>query len=224
METDLTIFNAWLYFVHLTDENHRYTSPMSSPTGNSIKLFREPSYVPKPILLPDLKFKTPSEFGMPLKLEAILPTSETVFVKALDVVNDEFALGQFQTEVEAYRRLEQLQRKVIPGFHGCFSTEEMIYWIMLEPCGRRLDKNEACRRADEIKKAFADIHAFGVCHGDVSPRNILIDEHGRVRIVDFGLAAFEPIQDAEADRIAEWRALLQHEDAEIGRLLGCNRI
>jgi serine/threonine-protein kinase len=40
----------------------------------------------------------------------------------------------------------------------------------------------------EIVSAFADLHEAGVLHGDVHPRNILIEHTGSVRLIDFGLA------------------------------------
>jgi len=40
----------------------------------------------------------------------------------------------------------------------------------------------------EIANAFADVHESGVLHGDVHPRNVLVDGRGRVRLIDLGLA------------------------------------
>jgi serine/threonine-protein kinase len=39
-----------------------------------------------------------------------------------------------------------------------------------------------------ILRAYAMLHAQGVTHSDIHPRNILVDQDDRVRIVDFGLA------------------------------------
>lgn len=38
----------------------------------------------------------------------------------------------------------------------------------------------------EIYLALEDLHQHGLCHGDLSPANILIDQQGQVRLVDFG--------------------------------------
>jgi serine/threonine-protein kinase len=40
----------------------------------------------------------------------------------------------------------------------------------------------------EVAQAVADLHASGVVHGDIHPRNILRESSGRVRLIDFGLA------------------------------------
>ena len=39
-----------------------------------------------------------------------------------------------------------------------------------------------------IAAAFADVHESGVMHGDVHPKNVLIEGGGAVRLIDFGLA------------------------------------
>ena len=38
-----------------------------------------------------------------------------------------------------------------------------------------------------ILEAYAGIHEQGVLHGDVHPRNVLVDPSGRVTVIDFGL-------------------------------------
>lgn len=43
--------------------------------------------------------------------------------------------------------------------------------------------------AERVLEAYAHVHAQDVMHGDVHPRNLLVDGHGAVRIIDFGLAA-----------------------------------
>jgi serine/threonine protein kinase len=40
-----------------------------------------------------------------------------------------------------------------------------------------------------LVQAYIDLHEAGVLHGDVHPRNVLVDEDGSVTLVDFALAA-----------------------------------
>jgi serine/threonine protein kinase len=40
-----------------------------------------------------------------------------------------------------------------------------------------------------ILDAYADLHEHGLLHGDIHPNNLLVDQYGLVKILDFGLAA-----------------------------------
>jgi eukaryotic-like serine/threonine-protein kinase len=40
----------------------------------------------------------------------------------------------------------------------------------------------------QIAEAMRDAHASGLVHGDIKPSNLMVDDDGRVRILDFGLA------------------------------------
>jgi serine/threonine protein kinase len=46
----------------------------------------------------------------------------------------------------------------------------------------------ACAWIAEIATALAVAHRKGVIHGDVKPANVLINEEGRVKLTDFGMA------------------------------------
>lgn len=45
----------------------------------------------------------------------------------------------------------------------------------------------------QILYALGELHSNGIYHGDINPRNILIDDNGVATICDFGLASFNPI-------------------------------
>ncbi len=47
---------------------------------------------------------------------------------------------------------------------------------------------EVERLAEEMLAALEHIHAAGVIHRDLKPANVLIDDHGRFRLTDFGIA------------------------------------
>lgn len=46
----------------------------------------------------------------------------------------------------------------------------------------------AARLVLQVARGLTHCHALGITHRDVKPQNILLDEHGEPRIVDFGLA------------------------------------
>jgi Tol biopolymer transport system component len=52
--------------------------------------------------------------------------------------------------------------------------------------GMRL--NEALKYAVQIVDALARAHSVGIVHRDLKPGNIMVNEHGLVKILDFGLA------------------------------------
>jgi serine/threonine-protein kinase len=72
---------------------------------------------------------------------------------------------------------------------------------------RRLDAADAAPKllalGVNLAEAYAWLHAQQVVHGDVHPRNVLVDDQGRVKLIDFGQAQFDP---AQADWLAPDRA------------------
>lgn len=61
----------------------------------------------------------------------------------------------------------------------------LLFWI-----SRLGSLSAACSRvyAAQIVDAVAWMHSKGVVHRDLKPENILLDEHMRVKLVDFGSA------------------------------------
>ena len=55
--------------------------------------------------------------------------------------------------------------------------------------GKELTINKILELGIQICEGLNAAHEKGVIHRDIKPSNILIDSHGRVRIVDFGLAS-----------------------------------
>ena len=57
-----------------------------------------------------------------------------------------------------------------------------------------LPLHERVARVVEAARALGHAHARGVTHRDVKPENILVDEQGRVRVADFGLASAQDLE------------------------------
>ena len=59
--------------------------------------------------------------------------------------------------------------------------------VLLQRIGR-LPLDKGIEVARKLCAGLAAAHAKGVLHRDLKPRNIMIDSHGGVRIMDFGIA------------------------------------
>lgn len=56
---------------------------------------------------------------------------------------------------------------------------------------RRGTRAELLALLSAIVSAYAGLHERGVLHADVHPRNVLVERDGSVRLIDFGIAAWE---------------------------------
>ncbi|XP_059627247.1 eIF-2-alpha kinase GCN2-like [Cornus florida] len=79
-----------------------------------------------------------------------------------------------------------------------FDFDSPCLYIQMEFCPRSLekfletsgdlDKDKAWKIFLQIVDGLVEVHAAGIVHRDLSPANILLDEHDDIRISDFGLA------------------------------------
>ena len=134
--------------------------------------------------------------GMGQVFEVTLPGDPRPHVAKLLTAIGSVAVERFRREGEVVARLDTHPGIVRVGSIGVLDgkTPYLIFeQVIGAPLTDRidagpLDVKETLRIATELTAALAHAHARGVVHRDVKPDNILLDESGTVRLLDFGLA------------------------------------
>jgi serine/threonine protein kinase/tetratricopeptide (TPR) repeat protein len=57
---------------------------------------------------------------------------------------------------------------------------------------RKLDMIEILRIVRQVAEALVEAHRGGVVHGDIKPANMMMTDRGHVKLLDFGLARYQP--------------------------------
>lgn len=83
-------------------------------------------------------------------------------------------------QVHAFERLEGRPALILEYVEG-------LSLLQLARAGV-LDSTDITELIAQIELALIDLHAQGLFHGDLSPANVLVDVHGSIRLLDFGLA------------------------------------
>ncbi|MEZ5064611.1 MAG: serine/threonine-protein kinase [bacterium] len=141
------------------------------------------------------------EGGMGIVFEAEQENPRrTVAIKVVrgGLLADESSRRRFEREAEA---LARLQHPGIAAIHEAGRTEDGEPWFAMELVRGRPLGEPAPQTADgvaarearldlflQIADAIAYAHQRGVIHRDLKPSNVMVDESGRVKVLDFGLA------------------------------------
>src|SRR5262245_47804610 len=98
---------------------------------------------------------------------------------------------------EAKTTVELSHPNIVPVYE--LGVEQGVYFLALELCegvtlaelvrAGRLAPSEGAYVGVEIARALDYAHRRrGVVHRDLTPRNVLVDDEGHVRVIDFGIA------------------------------------
>ena len=105
----------------------------------------------------------------------------------------------FQRFLQEARTCARLRHPHIVQFHRLACCEGLYYIVMefagggslrtlLQRSGGRLDEHRALELAAQVASGLAAAHEAGLSHRDVKPENILLDEKGRAKLSDLGIA------------------------------------
>lgn len=131
-----------------------------------------------------------------------------VAIKLLPVIsaNDADVRARFQREIRIIGRLNHpsivaaTDADEIDGTQ--FLVMEYVPGMDLSRLARllgRIPMPEACELMRQVALGLSCAHADGVVHRDVKPSNLMLDESGQVKILDFGLAQLSFWDEASVD-------------------------
>ncbi|MBK6685794.1 MAG: serine/threonine protein kinase [Deltaproteobacteria bacterium] len=136
------------------------------------------------------------EGGMARVFEATTLTDDATVVIKLPRRITGTATARFQREIEAISRVEHpaivrvLEAGIDPALGVPFMVLERVIGPSLAERVRRdgpLPELEARRILREIAEGLRAVYAESILHRDLTPHNVMLDQSGRVRILDFGL-------------------------------------
>ncbi|GLC35942.1 hypothetical protein PLESTB_000521600 [Pleodorina starrii] len=116
--------------------------------------------------------------------------------------NDPDAEDVKRTSLREVSVLEALQHPHVVGFVDKFMVGDRLFIVMeflpcnllelLEAQPGGMDRDAVRLIMFQLCSAIAFIHTKGMVYRDIKPENLLVDEHGTVKLCDFGFARYLP--------------------------------
>jgi serine/threonine-protein kinase len=123
---------------------------------------------------------------------------KTITKSALDAADLQYVLTRFRHEAQAVGRLTHPR---IAAIYDYGEDQDLAYIVMEMVNGKSLFhhiQNEVrfgLKEIGEVVRQLLDglgyAHALGVVHRDIKPSNILINDDGRLKLTDFGIARID---------------------------------
>jgi pentatricopeptide repeat protein len=93
----------------------------------------------------------------------------------------------------------EIDEVIRDGSRYSFIVMEFVPGRTLKEAGREFSISEQVDIAAQIADALAEAHDHGIIHRDIKPSNIIVSEQARVKILDFGVAKYNPLPDEESE-------------------------
>lgn len=130
-----------------------------------------------------------------LAKDIILEREVAIKILRFDFVNDDEFIRRFRREAQS---ATSLAHPNIVSIYDVGEEDNIYYMVMEYVKGQTLKQyiqrnaplkpREALNIMEQIVSAIAHAHENQIVHRDIKPHNILIDEHGHVKVTDFGIA------------------------------------
>lgn len=130
-----------------------------------------------------------------LARDLVLKRDVAVKVLHEEGAQDPSFVKRFQREAQSAARLNYPN---IVSVYDWGSVDGTYYMVMEAVNGRDLKEDivrrgplpepEALAIAEQVASALEAAHSHGIIHRDIKPQNILLDDAGRVKVADFGIA------------------------------------
>jgi eukaryotic-like serine/threonine-protein kinase len=78
--------------------------------------------------------------------------------------------------------------EVIPGDLEVYLVTEFVRGVPLDVAARHYTLDEVQHTLTQILEALSYAHSQGIIHRDIKPQNALVDNRGKVKLTDFGVA------------------------------------
>ena len=118
----------------------------------------------------------------------------------VSVSNNEKVI-EFNEQLEKFkkeaRRLRRLNNPHIVRVYDLFDENGTAYYVMdyingenlkerLKRTGQPISENESLKILEQVLDALQEVHSQGIWHLDLKPANVMVDQKGTVKLIDFG--------------------------------------